>query len=62
MREFLSDGFAIFLFGVALGISTTYWIGVSGSDRSWRKETIERGLGQYCPHNGKWAWKGECDE
>jgi len=62
MREFLSDGFAIFLFGAALGISTTYWIGVSGSDRSWRKETIERGLGQYCPNNGEWAWKGECDE
>lgn len=27
----------------------------------WQTKTIERGLAQYCPDTGEWAWKGECD-
>lgn len=30
------------------------------TDSTWRSSTIERGLGQYCPADGEWAWKGEC--
>lgn len=25
-----------------------------------RAEAIERDYAQYCPTDGKWAWKGEC--
>ena len=28
----------------------------------WRDETVKRGLAQYCPDTGEWAWKGECNE
>jgi hypothetical protein len=26
-----------------------------------QKETIERGFALYCPTNGKFAWKDECE-
>jgi hypothetical protein len=25
-------------------------------------EAIERGYASYCPQDGRFAWKGECDE
>lgn len=27
-----------------------------------RSQAVERGYATYCPQNGNWAWKGECDE
>jgi hypothetical protein len=27
----------------------------------WRADTVARGLAQYCPTDGAWAWKGECE-
>ena len=27
-----------------------------------RHQAIEREYGLYCPHDGKFAWKGECGE
>lgn len=26
-----------------------------------RHEAIEREYGQYCPNDGVWRWKGECE-
>lgn len=26
-----------------------------------REQAIERGYALYCPDNGEWAWKGECE-
>lgn len=27
-----------------------------------RHQAIERGYALYCPHDGEFAWKGECEE
>jgi len=27
---------------------------------NFKAEAIQRGLAQYCPVTGNWAWKGEC--
>jgi hypothetical protein len=27
-----------------------------------QQQAIERGYALYCPKDGKFAWKGECDE
>jgi hypothetical protein len=27
-----------------------------------RTEAIERGYGLHCPTNGRFAWRGECEE
>lgn len=27
-----------------------------------RQQAVERGYALYCPTDGKWAWKGECDQ
>ena len=29
---------------------------------AWESAAIERGYGLYCPHNGEFAWVGECEE
>lgn len=45
----------VFGFGLAALLLT--------ADRNgWRAEAIERGYAQYCPDDGQWAWKGECDK
>jgi hypothetical protein len=58
----MDSGWAGLVFGLIIGMLITFLLVVHDVNSNWRKETIERGLGQYCPHNGKWAWKGECDE
>lgn len=35
---------------------------VAITQSSWRSDTVERGLAVYCPDNGHWAWKGECEK
>jgi len=62
MADFLSAGCAGFIFGILLGLITAAVYGYSEADFYWREQATERGLGQYCPNNGEWAWKGECDE
>jgi hypothetical protein len=27
----------------------------------WQKEAVGRGYALYCPNNGNFAWKGECE-
>lgn len=49
------------IFGLFFGILTTFWFGITNERNHWHRNTIERGLAQYCPNDGKWAWKGECD-
>jgi len=58
----LDSGWAGLVFGFIIGMSITFWLVELDVNSNWRKETVERGLAQYCPHDGKWAWKGECDE
>jgi hypothetical protein len=48
-------GFCVGLFsGVYLGFACTSW--------NWQSDLINRGLAQYCPDTGEWAFKGECEE
>ena len=28
---------------------------------NWRSDLAERGYAQYCPIDGRWAWKDECN-
>lgn len=30
-------------------------------DNQWKMDTVNRGLALYCPNDGQWAWKGECE-
>jgi hypothetical protein len=60
--DFLTAAFAGFAFGGYLGLLTAFWIGLKYEKDYWQTVTIERGLAQYCPTNGEWAWKGECND
>ena len=31
------------------------------NDKKWEQNVIDRGYGQYCPTNGEFAFKGECN-
>lgn len=57
---FVVNGVTGAVFGLAFGLVTMLFAGVSVSDSNWHRELIERGLAQYCPVDGEWAWKGEC--
>ena len=61
MKEFADSGPYGFLTGVILGLFLTFWLGLLDERWAWQRDTIERGLAQYCPDNGRWAWKGECE-
>jgi hypothetical protein len=53
--------FAIALFWTTLFFGLA-WIGMAVKCDNLRAEAINRGLAQYCPTNGVWAWKGECND
>jgi len=40
--------------------SILIWQWFSAPD--WQAEAIERGYALHCPKDGRFAWKGECDE
>jgi hypothetical protein len=61
----MSDDFAIILAVAAfacftLGLGLT--VGYGGASSVFEKGAIERGYAQYCPDDGAWAWKGECEK
>lgn len=60
----MSDGLALFIVSLAVvGIALlTSVMMVSEEKASIRNEAIQRGYALYCPANGHFAWKGECDE
>lgn len=44
-------------------ILTQAWLLVFGDHPAqFKAAAIERGYAEYCPTDGEWAWKGECDE
>ena len=49
------------IFGFLIGIFLSGLIAFGISNSEWRAEANSRGLALYCPDNGEWAWKGECD-
>lgn len=62
MSDFIEAGFWGFMLGLLLGTVWVFWFGAWSERHDWQRDTIERGLAQYCPNNGEWAWKGECDD
>lgn len=48
--------------GFLFGMFTTFWFGVINTHADWERTTVQRGLAQYCPTTGYWAWKGECND
>ena len=32
-----------------------------GQREDWRSDAISHGYAEYCPLDGAWAWKGECE-
>lgn len=54
------DGSA-FMAGLFLGLVSAAFAVWGATNSYWRTETVERGLALYCPDDGHWAWKGECE-
>lgn len=50
-----------FVAGLVLGILVILVLVASITKPMWRNEAVKRGYASYCPQNGEWAWKGECD-
>lgn len=50
-----------FVVGVSLGLIAGFILGLFPTVAGWKQETVNRGYAQYCPMDGQWAWKGECD-
>lgn len=61
MDEFLSNVFYSILIGIFIGIVLIWLLMEPLVEKEWQKELIERDLGLYCPVDGKWAFKGECE-
>lgn len=43
--------------GVIFGVSMSLWI----NNDQWEYNLIQRGLAQYCPDDGEFAFEGGCD-
>lgn len=54
------DLFISFVVGVVFGAMILTMLTHGVTTASWRRETVERNLAQYCPTDGKWAWEDEC--
>lgn len=57
----MTDLVAVFAFGVLVGLTTGISISSNFQDQTLLKEATARGYGQYCPLNGEWHWKNECE-
>jgi hypothetical protein len=53
----MSFGFTV---GLILGLSFGFSSGMVLERSHWKAVTINRGISQYCPDTGEFAWKGEC--
>lgn len=57
----MSDWVLGFILGIIVGLVVGFIAGVSEQRARFKQGAIERGYGLYCPTNGDWAWKGECE-
>ena len=55
------DGGTLML-GLAAGFLLGVMVGAGIADKIARTEAIERGFALYCPDDGAFAWKDECDD
>lgn len=54
------DEFSVAMVAFAIGFLVGGVVAVSLTTSEFERDTIQRGLAQYCPTDGAWAWKGEC--
>ncbi len=47
--------------GCIMGIALGFYVGFSYASWTFQKDLINRGMAQYCPDTGEWAFKGECE-
>jgi hypothetical protein len=57
--EFLLIGIII---GLIVGIGGAGSLMINATVNEYREAAIERGYAQYCPKDGKFAWKDECEQ
>jgi hypothetical protein len=62
MSDFFVSAVVGFIMGLLFGLFSTGILAIIIAENSWREKIVERGLAQYCPMTGDWAWIGECDE
>ena len=56
----MPDGLKVLLWFSTFVIG--FMIGLTLANAGWRAMMIERDYGLYCPQDGEFAFKGECDE
>lgn len=58
-QVWLATIIGLFLGIVPVSVIFSVWAEDNANLR-WKRITVERGLAQYCPKTGNWAWIGEC--
>ena len=50
------------LIGMCIGLVIgAIVVAIDSPVNDMKRQAIERGYGLYCPHNGEFAWVGECE-
>jgi hypothetical protein len=58
----MSDEGIAFNFGLLVGAAVSAVLMFFAATSDWRNDLIGRGLAQYCPDDGAFAYVGECGE
>ena len=53
---------AVFTFGLAMGVLLSALLTSAILSSSYESDLINRGYALYCPTNGEFAFKGECNK
>lgn len=57
----MGDFFAV-IACIIWAATVAYLVGVSSERNEWQSDLISRGFAIYCPDDGAFAFKGECNE
>ena len=63
-KESVMDNLSVTLAAIAVvlsGLSLCILFYASTTIVQVKVDAVERGYALYCPLDGEWAWKGECD-
>lgn len=55
-------GFWLLVGWTAAAVAIGWGLGIEATIGQYRGQAVERGYASYCPVDGEWAWKGECEE
>lgn len=58
----MDDGDFLFaVYALMIGFLAGFFLGTVIVTDTYRPEAVSRGFALYCPDDGVFAWKGECD-